>query len=412
MSNGNPFYVKPATAMVDWSPLGQGLGAVAAQSKAKRDREAAADEVKKAFESGDEAAMLDVITRRPELAEQMKQRIGFANQMTERTLYDAYEGLDMAIESAKITDDEGNVTGYDPDVLEQAGGYFDEQIEAVKSYGGQPLNMGYDRERLMSDPEALQQQIQKGKMIMQPDLYASMSGQKLPKSIQEWNYFNRMDKPTQDRYLEMKRGGWTTQDIGNVPHAVNPNTQQVIPLSDLTREAEGAATVAGATKEAQVTAGAQAEAKANLPLAEAKHGVIIDQISKVMEHPALEVATGFTGAALEAMPDMFTAGTGYADFQTLRKQLQGKTFLSAFETLKGGGQITEVEGTKATEAMARLQAAQTDKAFISALRDFDHELNIMMDVGYQKAAGKPVYNQKTGQLLWEMPDGSYKKRYQ
>lgn len=35
-------------------------------------------------------------------------------------------------------------------------------------------------------------------------------------------------------------------------------------------------------------------------------------------------------------------------------QIQGSSFLTAFESLKGGGQITEVEGTKATQAISRL----------------------------------------------------------
>jgi hypothetical protein len=49
------------------------------------------------------------------------------------------------------------------------------------------------------------------------------------------------------------------------------------------------------------------------------------------------------------------------------QQLQGKTFLQAFESLKGGGHITEIEGKKAEQAIARLQRTQSTKAFIAAL---------------------------------------------
>lgn len=49
------------------------------------------------------------------------------------------------------------------------------------------------------------------------------------------------------------------------------------------------------------------------------------------------------------------------------QQLQGKTFLQAFESLKGGGQITEIEGKKAEQAIARLQRTQSTEAFIEAL---------------------------------------------
>jgi len=50
-------------------------------------------------------------------------------------------------------------------------------------------------------------------------------------------------------------------------------------------------------------------------------------------------------------------------------QLQGKTFLQAFESLKGGGQITEVEGKKAEQAIARLSRVQSTEAFVEALLD-------------------------------------------
>jgi len=44
--------------------------------------------------------------------------------------------------------------------------------------------------------------------------------------------------------------------------------------------------------------------------------------------------------------------------------------LQAYETLKGGGHITEVEGKKATDAIARMDASGTEKEFINAAREF------------------------------------------
>ncbi|MEM9969515.1 MAG: hypothetical protein AAF762_00230 [Pseudomonadota bacterium] len=48
-------------------------------------------------------------------------------------------------------------------------------------------------------------------------------------------------------------------------------------------------------------------------------------------------------------------------------QLEGQLFLQAFESLKGAGQITEVEGRKATEAMARLRTSLKYEDYIEAL---------------------------------------------
>jgi hypothetical protein len=63
-------------------------------------------------------------------------------------------------------------------------------------------------------------------------------------------------------------------------------------------------------------------------------------------------------------------GTDAADFNVLLKQVQGKQFLQAYETLKGGGQITEVEGAKAEAAIARMNDAQSEPAFLESLKEF------------------------------------------
>ncbi len=57
------------------------------------------------------------------------------------------------------------------------------------------------------------------------------------------------------------------------------------------------------------------------------------------------------------------------DFRARKSQLQGQTFLQAYNTLRGGGQITEVEGAKAEGAIARLNDAQTEGEFYKALSD-------------------------------------------
>lgn len=56
------------------------------------------------------------------------------------------------------------------------------------------------------------------------------------------------------------------------------------------------------------------------------------------------------------------------------KQVQGQAFLSAYETLKGTGQITEVEGAKAEAAKARLATAVSDQDYLDALADFRQAL--------------------------------------
>lgn len=61
---------------------------------------------------------------------------------------------------------------------------------------------------------------------------------------------------------------------------------------------------------------------------------------------------------------------GGEDLKVKVDQLAGSAFLQAFDILKGGGAISEVEGTKATQAIARLSRTQTPEAFKQALNDF------------------------------------------
>jgi hypothetical protein len=62
------------------------------------------------------------------------------------------------------------------------------------------------------------------------------------------------------------------------------------------------------------------------------------------------------------------------------EQLTGVSFLSAYQMLKGGGAITDIEGQKAGAAMARLNRAQSEEAAKQALQDFKEAV----DMGLKK----------------------------
>ena len=72
--------------------------------------------------------------------------------------------------------------------------------------------------------------------------------------------------------------------------------------------------------------------------------------------------------------------------------------------LKGGGQITELEGQKAEQAQARLLETQSPEAFRDALA----ELRFYADIGRRRAMGKyvapdTIYESQLGQQ--EQPAG-------
>lgn len=84
-------------------------------------------------------------------------------------------------------------------------------------------------------------------------------------------------------------------------------------------------------------------------------------------HPGFEDVIGATwrpGAR-------FISGTNAADFDAYLEQVEGGAFLEAYERLKGTGQITEVEGQKATRAITRMKRSVSEPEFVKAAREFE-----------------------------------------
>lgn len=103
---------------------------------------------------------------------------------------------------------------------------------------------------------------------------------------------------------------------------------------------------------------------------------MIATIDGILSDPALPYSTGLY-SLLQNVP-----GTPMKRFQGRSKQLEGQAFLQAFESLKGAGQITEIEGAKATQAIGRLDTAQDAKDYAQALTELREVLAL--------AAQRPV----------------------
>lgn len=100
-------------------------------------------------------------------------------------------------------------------------------------------------------------------------------------------------------------------------------------------------------------------------------------------HPGFQDAVGATwkpGAR-------FVPGTNAAGFQALQDQVEGTAFLSAFEALKGGGAISEIEGAKATAARMRMRLAQDEKEYVKAAREFQDVVRVGVQNAQRKAGG-------------------------
>ena len=93
--------------------------------------------------------------------------------------------------------------------------------------------------------------------------------------------------------------------------------------------------------------------------------MLINLISDAGSHPGLDGAVG----RFDVLRPNILQSEDAVNFRVRLEQLQGNAFLEAYKGLKGGGPITDIEGKKATDAQARLNAAQSESAMREALRE-------------------------------------------
>ena len=94
---------------------------------------------------------------------------------------------------------------------------------------------------------------------------------------------------------------------------------------------------------------------------------------------------GLEGIVTEFFP-AWLKSESKSSFQRKFKQVYNQAFLTAFDSLRGGGQITVIEGQKAQDAFSRLTAITDEKDFKIALADLASVYHNMLNA---KAQGVP-----------------------
>jgi len=112
---------------------------------------------------------------------------------------------------------------------------------------------------------------------------------------------------------------------------------------------------------------------------------LIARIDALMNDPNLEDALGFEGI-VRGFASNVGLDPDVARVNEMIKQVRGDVFLQAFEKLKGGGQITELEGMKAEQAMARLGQMQGYDDYVNALK----ELRFYVDLFSRRMQGESI----------------------
>ena len=159
-----------------------------------------------------------------------------------------------------------------------------------------------------------------------------------------------------DDYVEVtfdNRGGRTERVLpkGTVPFNADTKTPAF----------QGAVSEKKAEGKIRGETGAQAIADAPKEILTADQAIA--SINTALNHPGQRSATG-VGSYVP-----WVRGSEPADYNLVIDQIKGQAFLQAFERLKGGGAITEIEGQKATQAITTLNTSQSTAAHRKALED-------------------------------------------
>ena len=156
---------------------------------------------------------------------------------------------------------------------------------------------------------------------------------------------------------------------------LDPQTRQ--PIQFIPKDVSGAA-------KAKEMGEAEGQALVNLPTTIATAETALKTIKQLEEHPGKKSWGAFgLGAMLPDIP-----GTDTRGFAALVDQVKGQNFMTAFQSLKGAGAITEQEGAKAEKAQARLDRAQSERDFNTALSDLKEVIMAGMERARQKAGIK------------------------
>jgi hypothetical protein len=192
----------------------------------------------------------------------------------------------------------------------------------------------------------------------------------------------RAANPTSDLgksplYMTDENGNVAIGQLGNgqIIQARTPDGMQI--LSPYDRAAQQSA--------GRASGKMQGEAQGALPNVMMRGQQALDTIDAMKTHPGLQGAVGnVQGRLPNAM-----LGDDERAFVAYANQAQGQAFLQAFEALKGGGVITEIEGLKAEQSLSRMERAQSEQDFMSALNDFQDVIRQGMAVAQERAGAAP-----------------------
>lgn len=237
----------------------------------------------------------------------------------------------------------------------------------------------FERLKSKQDYDRMEQEFRLRKQLARAELEKVQRIGTGPSAVQEWNYYNSLPREDQARYLQMKRAD-QIMNLGGEMSVRSPlggiqETYKVTPKEVETPQFR--ANVEAMEKQAAMEAERISEAQASVGRAKAQATEAKDLIRALKNDPGFSAVVGQPNIFKGQVPFVGPLpGSPAASAQARIDQIKGKNFLQAFESLKGGGAITQIEGEKATEAIARMNQAQSEKDFKAALDDLENVINV------------------------------------
>jgi hypothetical protein len=290
------------------------------------------------------------------------------------------------------------------DLFEKRMDFYKDEVGRLKS----PLEGQEWTKQLYSDPMVKKVYDQRG--ITLDQLIAQV-----PTDPAGFNQWQKQTALGAKKFVEMNKPQFMQQDIGGAtrvlavpglggPAQVVGGTEVAKTLTpeaatrerrerDLVFQQNLASAKATGTELAKNKVAAEAALPGALATAEQTLGLIDEMIGDakvekgkiVIPKGGRRPAPGFEGYVGAGIPGMrFLEGSDEASYERRQLQIEGKTFLEAYESLRGGGAITVIEGAKGEQAISRMNKAQNEVEYIKAAR----ELQDIVRNGVERARAK------------------------
>ena len=166
-------------------------------------------------------------------------------------------------------------------------------------------------------------------------------------------------------------------------------------VTTLPEMVEGAEQIAAAEAQGKDIGTKEAE----LPTLETNFQHHLDSLERLLEHPGFEGGVGL-GAW---NPLRLVPGTTENDFRLALENMKGQLYAMAYETLKGGGHITEFEALQVSRGLAALDASLSEDEFRKNAGNLKDLITNLRGSVRRRAKGEAlpaprrrIYNPETG----------------